>query len=537
MSADNESRTVGASRMDEENINFNKSDNPPSVKIYPMMSRLSLNEVELKAIEKMNKWVPYESASFEQPCCFTCCSSCFFQIRYFCQTCFRILLPLTSISLGKFLFFLLFAAIAAVLGYAVWDDLSSSGLLACLFLGLTFAFPTRNSVWLALTGIPFERVLFWHKYVAIISVAMGIYHGICAQDISLTGIILVALMAALVIFAFYPIRRKAFECFYRMHWVLSVLVVVFALIHGAAIAMIGAILWILDVLIRVIVVRRNKKRIEMAEITQIPQSLVKICFQNNNFHYKAGQYVFLCVPALSIWEWHPFSLSSSPNEKVVSLHARVLGDWTTRLYDLSKHPESVTQIWVDGPYGNCALNLDNNEYKIFILVSGGIGITPMQSICNQLIYEHLRGRELTKIYFIWTVKDKFMVDEITESPSAFYVKKLPAKLPYAFQPDVLVKHEMGHILESFFHLSTVRNEADFVKANINPRTQKLLKFGRPNLPEYFEKIKKVAVEQHINKVAVLSCGPEMMMEECQKLAKRHSKGGVQFDYHGETFNF
>ena len=61
MSLENDTRTIGISRADEENINLNKPDNPPSVKIYPMMSRLSLNEVELKAIENMNKWVAYES--------------------------------------------------------------------------------------------------------------------------------------------------------------------------------------------------------------------------------------------------------------------------------------------------------------------------------------------------------------------------------------------------------------------------------------------------------------------------------------------
>jgi len=533
-----ENQTLGISKIDEENINLDKVVSPrdKNVKIFPLRSRISFTEVEIKNIEKLQKWVPYESAPFEQPF-FTCCCSCFFKMRYFCLCLFRQLIPLTYISLGKVSFFLIFLAIAGGLGYLVWGNTGNSGLLACLFLGLTFAFPTRNSIWLALTGIPFERVLIWHKFVAIISVAMGIYHGICSRA-NLAGIILVALMALIVILAFYPIRRKAFECFYRMHWVLSLLVILIGFIHGAAVAMIGAGIWLLDLIIRLLIVRRNRNKIEMAEITQLPPSLVKICFENHNFHYKAGQYVFLCVPALSIWEWHPFSLSSSPNEKAVSLHARVLGDWTKSLYDLSAVPHAVTKIWVDGPYGNCTLNIDSNEYKLFILVSGGIGITPMQSVCNQLVFEHMRGRLLKKILFIWSVKDKFLFDEVVESPNALYMKKVAStRLPKSFQPDVLIKHEYEQVLEACFHLSTVRKEEDFKTGNINPKQQKLLKFGRPNLPSYFEKIQKIAIDENESKVAVLCCGPEMMMAECKKLARKYSKGGVVFDYHEETFNF
>ena len=524
-------------KLEEEEFNKSKIEgDKEEVRIYPFHSRLSFTDAELRGLDKMEKWKSYETATYEQPVCFSCCGSFYFKFRWAFLRLFSWLIPFTSYSFGRVFFFFLFLLIAGGLGYLVWGDLEASGLLACLFLGLAFAFPTRNSIWLTLTGIPFERVLFWHKYVARIGVGLGIYHGIIAGSDG-TGIILVALMGLLSIFSFYLIRRHYFEFFYRFHWILFLIIIPIALIHGAGIALIGAIIWLLDFIIRFFLVRRNQSKVEIAEITQIPSNLVKICYQNNNFHYKAGQYVFLCVPSLSKWEWHPFSLSSSPNEKNVSLHVRVLGDWTKRLYDLSADPLANTKIWIDGPYGNCALNIDNDQYKIFILISGGIGITPMQSICNQLIYEHLRGRVLKKILFIWSVKDKFLYDTVTDNPEAYYLKKLPGKLPFSFQPDVLIKHEHEHVLESCFHLTSVRNEKDFNKANINPKEQKLLKFGRPNLPSYFEKIKKIAVEQNESRVAVLCCGPAVMMNESKKLARSYSGDGVTFGFHEETFNF
>lgn len=55
-----------------------------------------------------------------------------------------------------------------------------------------------------------------------------------------------------------------------------------------------------------------------------------------NFHYIAGQYVMINCPQVSKFEWHPFTLSSSPADPHLTLHIRATGDWTSQLYDLAK---------------------------------------------------------------------------------------------------------------------------------------------------------------------------------------------------------
>jgi len=99
-----------------------------------------------------------------------------------------------------------------------------------------------------------------------------------------------------------------------------------------------------------------------------------------NFHYHGGQYVFLCFPDLGIFQWHPFSLSSAPFEKEVTLHVRVLGNWTKSLYALVAKQRGSTKLkaYIDGPYGEPSVDVEGSTYKCFLLVSGGIGITPMQ---------------------------------------------------------------------------------------------------------------------------------------------------------------
>jgi predicted ferric reductase len=41
------------------------------------------------------------------------------------------------------------------------------------------------------------------------------------------------------------------------------------------------------------------------------------------FEFKAGQYLFLNCPYIAAHEWHPFTISSAPEEPFVSVHIRV----------------------------------------------------------------------------------------------------------------------------------------------------------------------------------------------------------------------
>lgn len=69
------------------------------------------------------------------------------------------------------------------------------------------------------------------------------------------------------------------------------------------------------------------------------------------FTYKPGDYIYINIPAVANFEWHPFSISSAPEHKGLSarrslralirslsdslwLHVRASGHWTRRVYDL-----------------------------------------------------------------------------------------------------------------------------------------------------------------------------------------------------------
>ena len=52
-----------------------------------------------------------------------------------------------------------------------------------------------------------------------------------------------------------------------------------------------------------------------------------------HFNFKPGDYIFLNIPSIAFFEWHPFTISSAPEqEEYFSLHIRAVGHWTHQLY-------------------------------------------------------------------------------------------------------------------------------------------------------------------------------------------------------------
>jgi predicted ferric reductase len=53
--------------------------------------------------------------------------------------------------------------------------------------------------------------------------------------------------------------------------------------------------------------------------------------KKRDFKMAPGQYIFIQCPSVSPLEWHPFTLTSAPQEDFFSVHIRASGDWTEAL--------------------------------------------------------------------------------------------------------------------------------------------------------------------------------------------------------------
>ncbi|OMP86160.1 Superoxide-generating NADPH oxidase heavy chain subunit A [Diplodia seriata] len=99
--------------------------------------------------------------------------------------------------------------------------------------------------------------------------------------------------------------------------------------------------------------------------------------------YRAGKYVFLQVPALSRWQWHPFTVSVCIGREF-QLHIKTDGNWTRRLRELAAangKPADI-QIGINGPFGAPAQRF--YDFSHTIVVGAGIGVTSFSGILADL---------------------------------------------------------------------------------------------------------------------------------------------------------
>lgn len=107
-----------------------------------------------------------------------------------------------------------------------------------------------------------------------------------------------------------------------------------------------------------------------------------------------------------------------------------------------------------GPYGNSRVIIDNPKYKYFLLVTGGIGITPLQSICNELIVQRFRGRDIKKIKFIWAIRDRGMARAVADYKENFWNKKVNINfIPELFQTELLAIQNLEDFIDSEFYVT------------------------------------------------------------------------------------
>jgi predicted ferric reductase len=115
--------------------------------------------------------------------------------------------------------------------------------------------------------------------------------------------------------------------------------------------------------------------------------------------YQPGQFVFVNFNDRSVGlEQHPFSLTSSPEEKDLKFAIKNLGDYTRNVKNISRG----TIAKVEGPYGK--FSYFNFRSKKQIWIAGGIGITPFMSMARHLAEQKNLAAYNIDLYYC--VRDK-----------------------------------------------------------------------------------------------------------------------------------
>ncbi|KAK4704238.1 hypothetical protein P7C70_g1970, partial [Phenoliferia sp. Uapishka_3] len=78
---------------------------------------------------------------------------------------------------------------------------------------------------------------------------------------------------------------------------------------------------------------RARRATKIVGVLMHPSGAMEIRFVKPSMKYKAGQWLFVNVPEVSRFEWHPFTISSAPDDPYTTVHVRRVGDWTSALAD------------------------------------------------------------------------------------------------------------------------------------------------------------------------------------------------------------
>lgn len=214
-----------------------------------------------------------------------------------------------------------------------------------------------------------------------------------AISLAISGGILTLILCSMRLTSLIQVRRKSFEVFFYVHHCCFVVFFILIIMHGSHKGSLKTWMYVIVPLCIYIIDRVIRLKREHGAQAHVGPSSINIkspdivCLRLPRlFDYRAGQYCDVRVSAISSLQWHPFTIASSPHENEMRFYIKVNGDWTRALHTLFQQQTKDDTISVDlrGPFGAPAEHV--GQYEHVVLISGGVGATPMASIAKHAHY-------------------------------------------------------------------------------------------------------------------------------------------------------
>jgi hypothetical protein len=164
-----------------------------------------------------------------------------------------------------------------------------------------------------------------------------------------TGVALIIILVVICICSQSFVRRGgSFEVFYWTH-LLYIPFWVLIIFHGPNFwkwFIVPGILYLFERFFRLATMRSERGKTYISSGILLPSRVTHLVIKRpHNFDFHPGDYVFVNVPAIAKYEWHPFTISSAPEqEDDMWLHIRGVGEWTNRLYNYFEHEQEKLYI-------------------------------------------------------------------------------------------------------------------------------------------------------------------------------------------------
>ncbi|KAF8979377.1 hypothetical protein BGZ46_005494 [Entomortierella lignicola] len=365
-----------------------------------------------------------------------------------------------------------------------------------------------------------------------------------------TGYWMLLLLGIMFVTAHKTIRKRSYEVFWYTHH-LSILVMVFFAFHGYGCfvktndgqcrgygswryIVLASTIYLVERALRAF---ESSRLIALSSAVAHPGGAIELNFKQTSIQYSPGQHVYLNIPQLSNYEWHPFTITSSPIEQFISLDIRQDGDWTRKLgRTLGYGPETprleqaqvvrdrslLPLIRIDGPYGGPKEDVFNFDHAV--LIGTGNGITTFSGILRHIWANHPKSLQVDTV-------DQRRYSEDDEDYEEDEELLSPRDRPVGSDSLISLTSISSPQSHSQAIFSDVNEEisADNIEqgdAIIGPSN---IHSGRPDFTSVFEAMKDRLLRNpnsagHI-RVGVFYCGSpglgRTLAQECKRLSSSH----------------
>src|SRR5258708_2438241 len=133
------------------------------------------------------------------------------------------------------------------------------------------------------------------------------------------------------------------------------------------------------------IVRFARHRFRIDQIVSESDDVVSLYLTGRHLHrftFRPGQYGNVAFLSKGLWAPHPFSFSAAPNGRFLRVSIKAVGDFTRRIHEL--RPGAF--VLLEGPLG--AFTAMTSTQQKYLMLAGGIGLTPMRALIESLPHPH-----------------------------------------------------------------------------------------------------------------------------------------------------
>ncbi|TEA13976.1 Ferric/cupric reductase transmembrane component 2 [Colletotrichum sidae] len=303
-----------------------------------------------------------------------------------------------------------------------------AGWLAIANIAFVVFLSLKNTPLGYLTAWSYERLNILHQIAGYVTMALIIVHGATYSSYFIeannaarlrvheeiygiaSGFTFLTLVLAGAVVRFWH-----YELFYVLHVSFFAISMVLVALHQPEAAKkiiivtaLGAALWLLDRLVRLVRVVLYSFN-NTATVHPLPHGGTRVVLKKAPFGASPGEHCFLWIPKIRALEMHPFTIAStSPLTFVINSYdgfTRQLHEYATR------NPGATLKASVEGSYGTFPNPAD---YDKIVLVAGGSGASFTFGTALNLI-SRLGPGSRHSVVFVWMVKDAARLEWFSES--------------------------------------------------------------------------------------------------------------------------